>query len=147
VLPRREAGYKFCAGKPRGKTKPVRRRRDRGGLNEPSLLGFSKIVAMMPRPRILMVLPLIAACTSTLAAADIELGRYLARECMTCHRSATATSTIPSIFGMAETTFAEVVKAYRDKRLGNDVMQNIAGRLKDDEIEALAAYFARTKRP
>ena len=81
------------------------------------------------------------------AAPDIELGRYLAQECVTCHRSATATSTIPSIFGMAEAAFAEVVKAYRDKRLGNDVMQNIAGRLKDDEIEALAAYFARTKRP
>jgi cytochrome c553 len=147
VLPRREARYKFCAGKPRGKTKPVRRRRDRGGPNEPSLVRFSKIVTMMPRPRILMILPLIAACTPALAAADIELGRHLARECMTCHRSATPTSTIPSIFGMAETAFAEVVKAYRDKRLANDVMQNIAGRLKDDEIEALAAYFARTKRP
>jgi len=81
------------------------------------------------------------------AAPDIELGRYLARECVTCHRSATATSTIPSIFGMAETTFAVVVKAYRDKQLGNDVMQSIAERLKDDEIDALAAYFARTKQP
>ena len=48
---------------------------------------------------------------------------------------------------MAEQTFAEVIKAYRDKQLANAVMQNIAGRLKDDEIEALAAYFARTKRP
>ena len=48
---------------------------------------------------------------------------------------------------MAETTFVEVIKAYRDKRLNNAVMQNIAGRLKDEEIEALAAYFARTKRP
>ncbi len=43
---------------------------------------------------------------------------------------------------MAEHTFAEVIRAYRDKRLGNAVMQTIAGRLKDDEIEALAAYFA-----
>jgi len=81
------------------------------------------------------------------AAPDVELGRYLSRECVTCHRSATATSTIPNIFGMAEKTFAEVVKAYREKRLNNAVMQNIAERLKDDEIEALAAYFARTKRP
>lgn len=81
------------------------------------------------------------------AAPDIELGRYLAQECLTCHRSATATSTIPNIFGMTEKTFAEVIRAYREKRLGNAVMQNIAERLKDDDIEALAAYFARTTRP
>ena len=48
---------------------------------------------------------------------------------------------------MAELRFTELVKAYRDKRLSNAVMQTIAGRLKDDEIEALAAFFARTKRP
>lgn len=81
------------------------------------------------------------------SAPDVEFGRYLASECLTCHRSATASSTIPNIFGMNATTFAEVVKAYRDKRLPNPVMQTIAGRLKDDEIEALAAYFAKTKRP
>jgi cytochrome c553 len=81
------------------------------------------------------------------AAPDIELGRYLARECMTCHRTAKATSTIPNIFGMAAPTMTQVVKAYRDKKLENAVMQGIAGRLKDDEIEALAAYFERTKKP
>ena len=81
------------------------------------------------------------------ATPDLELGRYLSRECVTCHRGATATRAIPNIFGMTEKTFAEVIRAYRDKRLQNAVMQNIAERLKDDEIEALAAYFARTKRP
>ncbi len=78
---------------------------------------------------------------------DIELGRYLATECMTCHRGATATSAIPNIFGIAEETFTRVMNAYRAKQLPNPVMQNIAGRLKDDEIEALAVFFARTKRP
>jgi cytochrome c553 len=78
---------------------------------------------------------------------DIELGRYLATECMTCHRSAAASSTIPNIFGIAEQTFTQVMNAYRAKQLPNPVMQNIAGRLNDDEIEALAAFFARTKRP
>jgi cytochrome c len=78
--------------------------------------------------------------------ADIELGRYLSSECMTCHGAAQAHSQIPEIFGMAETTFTEVVKAYREKRLHNPVMQNIAGRLNDEDIAALAAYFATTKR-
>jgi cytochrome c len=91
-------------------------------------------------------LVLLHICAAS-AAPDIELGRYLSAECVTCHRGATAKSTIPNIYGLTEKTFVEVIKAYREKRLNNAVMQNIAGRLKDEEIEALAAYFARTKRP
>jgi len=81
------------------------------------------------------------------ARADLELGRYLAAECMTCHRSATATSTIPNIFGLDEAHLIAAMKAYRDKTLANPVMQNIAGRLSDDEIAALALYFWTTKKP
>lgn len=94
------------------------------------------------------ILPfLMLLATPAHPAPDIELGRYLARECMSCHGTAKATSSIPNIFGMASATMAEVIKAYRDKKLDNAVMQGIAGRLKDDEIEALAAYFERTKKP
>jgi cytochrome c len=96
-------------------------------------------------PSLIVILSL--AVTPALAAPDIELGRYLAGECVTCHRTATATTTIPNIFGMAATTMTEAIKAYRDKRLDNAVMQGIAGRLKDEEIEALAAYFEQSKRP
>jgi cytochrome c len=78
---------------------------------------------------------------------DFEFGRYLATECLTCHRSATAGSAIPNIFGMAEPRFRVLIKAYRDKQLPNQVMQSVAGRLKDDEIEALAHYFSVTKSP
>ena len=78
---------------------------------------------------------------------DLEFGRYLATECLTCHRSATPGSAIPNIFGMAEATFAKLIKAYRNKQLPNPVMQSVASRLKDDEIDALAHYFSTTKRP
>jgi cytochrome c553 len=81
------------------------------------------------------------------AAADLELGRYLASECMTCHRGAAASTAIPNIFGRAERELTHIIRAYRDKQLPNPVMQNVAGRLKDDEIEALAAYFATTPKP
>jgi cytochrome c len=81
------------------------------------------------------------------AAGDFELGRYLASECMTCHRSATAASTIPNIFGMAAPVFTDILRAYRAKQLPNPVMQNIAARLSDEEIASLALYFSRTKKP
>jgi cytochrome c len=90
---------------------------------------------------------IVATCGALAAAPDIELGRYLASQCMTCHRAATDRTTIPNIFGMSEPHFTVAMKAYRAKQLPNPVMQTIAARLTDEEIEALAAYFARTKRP
>jgi cytochrome c553 len=88
----------------------------------------------------------IAASVAPVArASDAELGRYLSSECMTCH-GGSSHRTIPDIFGMAEARFAEIVKAYREKRLANQVMQTVASRLSDEEIAALAAYFASTKK-
>jgi len=80
-------------------------------------------------------------------AVDIELGRYLAAECMACHRAATATSTVPNIFGMAEQSLTAALKAYRSKQLPNPVMQNIASRLTDEEIASLGLYFSSVKQP
>ena len=114
---------------------------DRDLLN--GISNFPRIAALTAAT----LLVLLAACLGAAARPDVDLGRYLASECTTCHGAATATGTIPNLFGMAEATFAEVIKAYRDKRLPNPVMQNIASRLKDEEIEALAAYFAQTKTP
>ena len=88
----------------------------------------------------------LTATTLAAAAPDVELGRYLGAECLTCHRAATANSTIPNIFGLNPATFAQVLKGYRSGQLASTVMQTIAGRLKDDEIDALAAYFATLKR-
>ena len=81
------------------------------------------------------------------AGADLELGRYLATSCMTCHRSATDTSTIPNIFGIDQQHLILVMKAYRDKVLPNPVMQSIASSLSDEDIAALALFFWTTKKP
>jgi cytochrome c553 len=90
----------------------------------------------------------VAIVTADIAAAtDIELGRYLATECMTCHRAAAAGGAIPDIFGMAEARLAETIRAYRDRKLPNPVMQSIASRLTDEEIAALARYFASATKP
>ena len=80
-------------------------------------------------------------------AADLELGRYLATECMTCHGASKTDSAIPDIFGKPESLVDQRLKAYRDKSLPNEVMQTVASRLKDDEIAALAAYFRTATKP
>jgi cytochrome c553 len=94
-------------------------------------------------PAVAAVAVAIAACTGA-AATDIELGRYLATECMTCHRA--AGGAIPPL-AMAEAIMVAKLEAYRDKRLPNPTMQTIAGRLTDAEIAALARYFATVAKP
>jgi cytochrome c len=89
----------------------------------------------------------IAGGVTASCAADAELGRYLSSECMTCHGTAKADSTIPNIFGLAQVHFVEVLRAYRAKALPNPIMQTIAGRLNDEDMAALALYFETAKRP
>ncbi|MDP2408762.1 MAG: c-type cytochrome [Pseudolabrys sp.] len=80
------------------------------------------------------------------AAADLELGRHLSAECVSCHGAARAGGAIPDIFGHEPMTFVEVMKAYRDKRLPNEAMQTVASRLNDEDLAALALYFATAKK-
>lgn len=78
-------------------------------------------------------------------AADRELGEYIAGQCTTCHRTSSDAVAIPSIAGWDEQSFIVVMQSYKKKERTNEVMQNIAGSLTDEEIAALAAYFATVK--
>ena len=75
-----------------------------------------------------------------IAKADIGYGEYLAGECVTCHRK--QSTGIPQINGIEAETFVTIMKAYRTKELDNKVMQMMAGRLDDEQIISLAAYFS-----
>ncbi|MBC6443415.1 MAG: c-type cytochrome [Rhodobacteraceae bacterium] len=72
---------------------------------------------------------------------DIEYGAYLASGCITCHQPGGNTDGIPPIAGLEAGIFVTALHAYRQKHRDNPVMQLVAGRLTDDEIAALAAYF------
>lgn len=72
---------------------------------------------------------------------DIEYGAYLSSECTTCHRSDGSNDGIPGITGWETDVFVTAMHAYREKHRENPVMQMVTGRLADDEIAALAAYF------
>ncbi|HHS94121.1 MAG TPA: c-type cytochrome [Rhodobacterales bacterium] len=73
---------------------------------------------------------------------DRDYGEYLAAECSTCHRADGADEGIPSITGWPEEDFVVAMHAYKIQLRPHPVMQMMAGRLTDEEIAALAAYYA-----
>lgn len=111
-------------------------------------------IAGLVRLRVLAVTAMVGAMTygaisnalaqadlaDQIAKADIGYGEYLAGECVTCHRK--SGTGIPQINGIEAETFVTIMKAYRSKELDNKVMQMVAGRLDDEQITSLAAYFS-----
>jgi len=73
---------------------------------------------------------------------DRAWGEYLASECKTCHQADGSADGIPSITYWPEEDFVIAMHAYKRQIRPNPVMQMMAGRLSDEEIAALAAYFA-----
>lgn len=72
---------------------------------------------------------------------DAEYGEYLSSECTTCHQVDGDNDGIPAIIGWPEEDFVVAMHAYKEKVRPHPVMQMMAGRLANDEIAALAAYF------
>lgn len=78
-------------------------------------------------------------------ASDAALGQYLSGECVTCHRRDGQDKNIPSIIGLPADRFIAALRSYKSKEKPNPAMQTIAGRLNDEEMQALAAYFEALK--
>ncbi len=74
---------------------------------------------------------------------DPEYGEYLASECLTCHRADGEMEGIPAVTGWPEDSFVIAMHEYRNRDRDHPVMQMMAARLNNDEIAAIAAYFAR----
>ena len=74
---------------------------------------------------------------------DVDYGAYLSGECTTCHQTSGDNDGIPPIVGYDELFFKLAMHEYKAKSRDHPVMQMIAGRLADDEIAALAAYFSQ----
>jgi cytochrome c len=72
---------------------------------------------------------------------DPEYGEYLASECQTCHKIDGTDDGIPAITQWPLEDFVVAMHAYKTKIRPHPVMQMMAGRLSNEEIAALAAYF------
>lgn len=73
---------------------------------------------------------------------DPAYGAYLSSECATCHQRDGSDQGIPSITRWPEEDFVIAMHAYKARLRPHPVMQMMAGRLSNEEIAALAAYFA-----
>ena len=72
---------------------------------------------------------------------DPAYGECLGSECVSCHRLDGTREGIPSITRWREEDFVVAMHAYKDGLRPHPVMQMMAGRLSNEEIAALAAYF------
>lgn len=75
----------------------------------------------------------------------IVMGRFLVKECTTCHNVYAKDVGIPVMAGLTVDRFINTMDLYRRGKRSNKVMQSIANSLSDDETRALALYLARIK--
>jgi cytochrome c len=111
-----------------------------------NLLAFLRIYsdnpANIPEAQPTAIAPEVVLSPELLAlVGDKDYGEYLSSECLTCHQSNGSNQGIPAITGWPTEDFVVAMHAYKQKIRVHPVMQMMAGRLSDEEIAALAAYF------
>jgi cytochrome c553 len=93
----------------------------------------------------------VAGLGSTCGAADDAklkaYGAHLARECAACHRLDGTDNGIPSIVGWDEDQFTTALKFYQQGLRDNPAMVSVAKSLDEEQLRALAVYFASIKPP
>jgi sulfide dehydrogenase cytochrome subunit len=84
----------------------------------------------------------IGACA---AHGQANAPRELAATCAACHgtEGRSVTKEVPPLAGMAKTSLAESMRAFRAGARGGTVMPQIAKGYDDRQIELIADYFAR----
>jgi cytochrome c553 len=90
---------------------------------------------------------LVAAAAAPAAANEVATGRQKAQMCVACH-GALGVSTAPDaphLAGQPAIYTAAQLKAYRSGVRRHEVMAVIAKPLSDDDIAALAAWYASLK--
>lgn len=113
----------------------------------PTLAGLGSIVSLAgPVLLPVLVLSLVGAA----GAADAKLqayGRHLAQECTGCHRIDGVDNGIPSILGWPADQFVATMKFYQAGTRTNPVMVSVANSLNEQQLNALATYYASLPKP
>lgn len=118
-----------------------------------------------PAPRIAranILAPLVSALTTVASAAAaavavaapaqaadaIPAGARLAATCTGCHgtNGATQGTTLPSLAGQPKDTLLAALKDFKSAQRPNTIMTQISKGYTDEQLEALAAYFAAQRK-
>lgn len=70
------------------------------------------------------------------------LGRHLSRECVSCHRADGVDNGIPAIVGWKVGDFVDTLGFYATGQRANAAMVSIARSLDEEQMRALALWFA-----
>ncbi len=106
------------------------------------LRSFSDNPANIPEAEPTQIPPEVSLSPEILAiVGDPEYGEYLSSECLTCHQRDGSDQGVPSITNWPTEDFVIAMHAYKKQLRPHPVMRMMAGRLTDEEIAALAAYF------
>jgi len=94
--------------------------------------------------RVCLALMMTGALAPAPGAADdlVDYGAYLSSQCSTCHRLDALEGGIPPLGHLPSDYFIVVMKEYKNGHRTNPAMVSVANSLNDEEIEALAAYYA-----
>ena len=93
--------------------------------------------------RALLAILLLAVGAAATDASELrDYGEYLSGECTTCHRMDGKDNGIPGIVGWDVASFVETVNYYKKGLRKNQAMESVAKTLDDEQIKALAVYFA-----
>ena len=71
-----------------------------------------------------------------------EYGEYLSSQCSTCHRLDAFEGGIPPLGHLPKDYFIIAMREYKSGRRDNPAMVSVANALTDEEIAALATYYA-----
>ena len=72
-----------------------------------------------------------------------ELGEYLAGDCTACHLLEGQAPGIPPITGWPVEAFVMVMVAYKEGEREHELMQNVARRLSEEDMRALAVFYEK----
>lgn len=81
------------------------------------------------------------------AARQKAYGEHLSRECVACHRLDGTDTGIPSIVAWDSDQFVATMKFYQQGLRDNLAMVSVAKSLDEEQLRALAAYFASLPPP
>ena len=74
--------------------------------------------------------------------ADADYGEYLSGECVICHKAGEASGGVPIIHGLSRAQIVSALLEYKNGIRTNTTMLQVTKSLGDDEMAALAKYFA-----